>query len=168
MQDDNVKFKFNRLAHAAGIRSDDVRAIAEMFFKLGLSFGLKDEPEKLCKLVSDTSVLHLTVGCEAVYTVENLLTDPGYFTEDYYETLTQEELQFMTHVFRSILNEFEHHRTVVNRAVDYFWNQSDPTNPDTAREYRELNNVKNIKRELKSKTKKLAEIQRKLKNQLRK
>lgn len=165
-----IEEKFNQLMQTTGVLDKNVRAAAEMFFYSGAGYALKEEPVNLCALVcpggTGTDVYFKLVekavpGVQAIKSLQSLKKN---------ESLSQQDLQFLSYMLRNILNEMESHKHTCNRAVDYYWQRSipDDENPISQANFRALNGYKDSKREIKAKAKKMAEIQRKIKTTLRK
>lgn len=83
--------------------------------------------------------------------------------------LSQADLQFISHVFNSILNEFNENLVVLDRAVKVQYSKSNAEDPIVTRnDFDLLNYYRDMQRDLKAKTLKMAKIQNKLKSQIRK
>ena len=82
--------------------------------------------------------------------------------------LSQADLQFISHVFNAILNQFNENLVVLGRATKDQYNKSNIDVPSTHNEFQLLNYYRDMQRDLKAKTLKMAKIQNKLKSQIRK
>jgi hypothetical protein len=163
-----IQSKFNQLAHISGINNEDLRAVANMFFHLGVSIALNEQPEKLCKLVSTNQNMinmmgNTFCGVQSVTALQDTLDNSKRSNV----LFSNSELQFLSYMLREILNEMETSKETCKRAIDYYWINSNPDNPSSLDLYKKLNQVKDVKRDLKAKANKMASIQRKIKHQVR-
>lgn len=79
--------------------------------------------------------------------------------------LTQSELQFLCANIKYTLKEQQHQLKIIKGILADAWNKCDKNNPDTLIDYKNYRIGLTLYKQLKEKSKKLQEIQRKLKKQ---
>lgn len=148
----HITTKFERLAAYHSIEDfPDMANLAEAFYDAGISAALQ---QSNCKEAVLTHGYQQSATC-----YKNL---PKYL-EHTQSALTQTQVQQLSHVLRTILNEFDKNRQECKYIVRNLWDKCNPLDPETQVEYTTMNRYKAIGRELKHTTKKLSEIQRVLK-----
>lgn len=78
-------------------------------------------------------------------------------------SLSKEEYQFLTWVLSQVLRQVDTLRLAIKPEIDGLWDMCNPENYNSYPYYKKLNQLRDASRNLKNKSNKLSEIQRKLK-----
>lgn len=95
-----------------------------------------------------------------------LLTKPQVRIRVNQETLTRQDMQYLSNVLSKALTQGENFKQSAKRSADALWRKCDKNDPETAEYFSQLNRLRNFQRNMKRAFNKLAVIQSKLKRSL--